>query len=158
MNPLLLLMVGLPLVALAFSGGRPKPEWDTEDYMSLYRLEDPDRYTPGEPQFDLGRQNLTYRAQEVIGRAEDAVSEVTGQDASGRLEQMLFIRHSEGDWGDLEEKEPDWAARQDAESEAGTWPILGFRGVHNIAGNEVWVQTDALEDGNATTIYLRGEN
>jgi hypothetical protein len=158
MNPLLLLMVGLPLVALAFSGGRPKPEWDTEDYMSLYRMEDPDRYTPGQRQFNPGFLVMTPGAESVFQRAEDAVSQVTGRDVSGMLMGQLYTHHSEGDWGDMEKKDPDWAAEQDKQMETGGLPQWGVTGIHNIAGTEVWVKTVPDGERNITTFYLPSED
>ena len=158
MNPLLLLMVGLPLVALAFSGGRPKPEWDTEDYMSLYRMEDPDRYTPGQQQFSPGFLVITPGAEGVLAGVEDAMTTALGRDFSGKLIQNMLVNHSEGDWGEMEKRDPDWAADQDKLMDTGGLPPWGITGIHNIAGKEVWVKTVPDAAGNVTTFYLPSED
>ena len=156
MNILPLLLVGLPLLAFAFSS-RPKPEWDTEDYMGLYRLEDPDRYTPGERQFDPGFIVMTPGAEGVFQRAEDAIFQVMGRDVSGMLMSQIATGHSEGDWGKLEEIDPAWAAEQDRqmETEGVGW---GVTGIHGIGGTDVWVKTVPDQAGNVTTFYLPRED
>ena len=154
-----LLLIGVPLLVglLALTKQKAASADDPDMYHALYRLEDPDRYTPGQRQFDPGFLVMTPGAEGVFQRAEAAVSQVTGRDVSGMLVSQIYTHHSEGDWGELEEKDPAWAADQDRqmETEGVGW---GVTGIHNIAGTEVWVKTVADEAGNVTTFYLPSED
>ena len=147
-----LLLIGVPLLIAALSTSKKD-----DMYHALYRLEDPARYTPGQRQFDPGFLVMTPGAEGVFQRAEAAVSQVTGRNVSGMLMRQLYTHHSEGDWGELEERDPAWAADQDRqmETEGVGW---GVTGIHNIAGTEVWVKTVADEAGNVTTFYLPSED
>ena len=114
------LLLAIPLLAFALAMTTAKAatrERDIDYYSALYRLapDDPDKYTPGQRQFDPGYVVMTIGAESVITNAEDTVSTLfSGTDATGMLSQTMLLRHSEGDWGDLEARHPDWAARQDA--------------------------------------------
>ena len=137
MNPLLLLLAGLPLLALAFSS-REKPKWDTEDYMSLYRMEDPDRYTPGQPQFELGQVVMTPGVQDLIGGPSAGMGDLAN----------IIRRHREGDWGSMGTED---SAMNDAAVE-GEERIMG---AHELGGEKIWVITEW--DRSATTLLLPDE-
>ena len=134
MNPLLLLLVGLPLLALAFSS-RPKPKWDTEDYMSLYRMEDPDRYTPGEPQFNLGQIVMTPGVQSLLDGPTAGMGDL----------RDIITRHQEGDWGSVGTE--DSASNDEA-------VVIGERiqGAHELGGEKIWIITEW--DRSVTTALL----
>jgi hypothetical protein len=158
------LLLAIPLLAFALAMTTAKAatrERDIDYYRALYRLapDDPDKYTPGQRQFDPGFVVMTIGAESIIGNAEAAVSTFSGTDATGMLSQDMLLRHSEGDWGDLETRDPDWAASQDASlAPTSTEGFYDITGIHNIIGNEVWVKTTIAPDGNVTTFYLPGED
>ena len=155
-----LLLIAIPLIVLALATmGK-----DDDLYAQLYRLapDDPNKYTPGQEQFNPGFVVLTPTAQEVITNAEIALGvalKLPFEDMEGRLYQNLLTRHSEGDWGDLEARYPDSAAEQDAAlGPTSTEAFYDISGVHTIIDNEVWIKTTIAPGGNITTFYLRGEN
>jgi hypothetical protein len=137
MNPLLLLMVGLPLLALAFSS-RPKPKWDTEDYMSLYRLEDPDRYTPGEPQFNLGQIVMTPGVQSLLDGPTAGMGDL----------RDIITRHREGDWGSM-------GTEDSAMNDAAVGGEDRIMGAHELGGEKIWIITEW--DRSVTTALLPDE-
>jgi|TARA_Y100000310_G_scaffold283882_1_gene306176 hypothetical protein len=137
MNPLLLLLAGLPLLAFAFSG-RQKPKWDTEDYMGLYRLEDPDRYTPGQPQFELGQVAWTGGIQSLIDGPTAGIGDL----------RDIFTRHREGDWGSVGTEDSSFNDEAVVAGER----ILG---AHELGGKKIWVITEW--DRSVTTALLPGE-
>ena len=151
---ILLALIAIPIIA-ALASSSSKVKWDTSAYQQLYRLEDPDRYTPGQRQFDPGFLVIRANAEEVLIRAEDAVSKVSGIDASGMLMKQLYDAHSEGDWGDLEARRPGWGTEQDQrmDSESIGHEIIG---VHQVLGNDIWVRTNFDPAGNNTTFYIEG--
>ena len=154
---ILLALIAIPIIAVLASSSS-KGKWDTSDYQELYRFEDPDRYTPGQQQFSPGFLVITPGAEGVMSWAEDAMTTALGRDFSGKLIQNVLVNHSEGDWGDVEQRDPDWAADQDKLMESGGLPPWGVTGIHNIAGKEVWVKTVPGEAGNLTTFYLPSED
>ena len=137
MNPLLLLLAGLPLLALAFSS-RPKPKWETEDYMGLYRFEDPDRYTPGQPQFDLGQVVMTPGVESLLEGPTAGMGDL----------RDIVTRHREGDWGSMGTED---SALNDAAVEGGD----RIMGAHELGGEKIWVITEW--DRSATTLLLPDE-
>ena len=149
---LLLALIGIPIILAAL-----KPSKTDDYYWTLYRLEDPDRYTPGQRQFDPGFPVLTQAAVDIFTRAEDAVSQVSGRDATGMLISQIYHRHSEGDWGDLETRDPAGAAEQDQRMDSDNIG-LQIKGVHSILGNDVWVSTIFDPAGNNTTFYLLSDD
>ena len=159
------LLLAIPLLAFALAMTTAKAatrERDIDYYSALYRLapDDPDKYTPGQRQFDPGYVVMTIGAESVITNAEDTVSTLfSGTDATGMLSQTMLLRHSEGDWGDLEARDPSWAADQDAAlAPTSTQGFYDITGIHNIVGNEVWIKTTVAPGGNVTTFYLPGED
>ena len=157
---MLFLLIAIPLIALALaSAGK-----DDDFYAGLHRLapDDPDKYTPGQEQFNPGFVVLTPTAQEVITNAEinfGVALNLPFEDVEGELYQNMLTRHTEGDWGDLETRDPAWAARQDAAlGPTSTEAFYDISGVHTILGKEVWIKTTIAPGGNVTTFYLRGEN
>jgi len=137
---------------------------DIQYARALYRMapSGPDKYTPGQRQFDPGFVVLTPQAEQIIINADNALSaglNLPFEEVEGKLYQNMLLRHSEGDWGDLEARHPDWAARQDAAlGPTNTESIYDITGIHNIAGNEVWMKTNIGPSGNVTTFYLPGED
>ena len=154
---LLLALIAIPIIAALASSSR-KGKWDSADYQQLYRLEDPDRYTPGQQQFSPGFLVITPGAEGVLAGVEDAMTTALGRDFSGKLIQNMLVNHSEGDWGEMEKRDPDWAADQDKLMDTGGLPPWGITGIHNIAGKEVWVKTVPDAAGNVTTFYLPSED
>jgi hypothetical protein len=157
------LLLAIPLLAFALAAGsaRAAPgEEDLDKYEIMYRLapDEPDKYTPGQRQFDPGFLVLAMGANDVLINAEDAISEVSGRDVSGMLIKHMLTRHSEGDWGDLETQYPESAAAQDEMIAKGDLDFQAIRGIHNITGVEVWIQTNFSPDGNVTTFMLPGED
>ena len=149
---MLFLLIAIPLIALALaSAGK-----DDDFYAGLYRLapDDPDKWTPGQRQFDPGFLVLTTPALDVITNAEDDLTTFSGQDATGKLLSQILTTHSEGDWGDLPESD---AAVQDAMMARGDTGFLEVRGIHLIAGTELEIETVEHPAGNLTTIYIPGE-
>jgi hypothetical protein len=147
-------VIAIPIVMAAL-----KPSKKSDYYQELYRLEDPDRYTPGEPQFSYGQLVITPGAEDVLIRAEDAVTEVTGRDATGMLIKRIVVQHTEGDWGEIVRKDPEWASDQDKQLDSYKGlPPWGVTGIHSIAGTEVWVKTIPDPAGNMTTLYLPSED
>ena len=148
-----LLLIAIPLIVLALAVRAGK---DDDFYTGLYRLapDDPDKWTPGQRQFDPGFLVLTTPALDVITKAEDALTTFSGQDATGKLLSQILTTHSEGDWGDLPESS---AAVQDALMAQSDIDFLEVRGIHNIAGTELWIETVEHPVGNLTTIFLPGE-
>ena len=157
-----LLLIAIPLIVLALATMGKDDDYDL--YAQLYRLapDGPDKYTPGQEQFDPGFVVLTPTAQEVITNAEIAIGvalKLPFEDVEGRLYQNLLTRHSEGDWGDLEARYPDSAAEQDAAlGPTSTEAFYDISGVHTILDKEVWIKTTIAPGGNVTTFYLRGED
>ena len=137
---------------------------DIQYARALYRMapSDPDKYTPGQEQFNPGFVVLTPTAQEVITNAEinlGVALNIPFEDVEGELYQNLLTRHTEGDWGDLETRDPAWAARQDASmGPTSTEAFYDISGVHTVTDKEVWIKTTIAPGGNVTTFYLRGEN
>ena len=158
-----LLLLAIPLIAFALVAGSSKaaPKGRPRSYYeALYRLEqdNPDKYTPGQRQFETGQAVVTQGALKIFDATEAAVTKVTGKDASGRLMQQMLTSHSEGDWGDLETRDPVWAAEQDDMLATGQDP-WSITGIHDFPGHgEVWVKTDFSPAGNVTTFYLPGED
>lgn len=62
---------------------------------------------------------------------------------------IVFIRHSRGDWGDVVEE--DWQANDQALQNGGR--LLSV--YHTLSGTEFWIITEA--DRSATTILLPEE-
>jgi hypothetical protein len=108
-------------------------------YRALYRLEpsDPDKWTPGQPQFDLGQVVMTPGVQNLL----------TGEDDMQRLSNII-THHREGDWGDVD---PEDQATNDEAVELGE-RILGS---HRLGGKKIWVITEW--DRSVTTALLPEE-
>jgi len=161
------LLLAIPLLAFALAMTTAKAatrERDIDYYSALYRLapDDPDKYTPGQRQFDPGYVVMTIGAEQIIINADNALSAALNlpfEEVEGKLYQNMLTRHSEGDWGDLEARDPDWAASQDAAlGPTNTEGFYDITGIHNIVGNEVWMKTNIGPSGNVTTFYLPGED
>jgi len=155
-----LLLFGIPILAIGIVAYRAIRESGAEYATTLYRMapSDPDKWTPGQRQFDTGIVVLTPDAEQIIFGVENAISSIAGRDVSGMLLQMLVTRHGEGDWGDLETRDPEWAADQDATMAQADPDFYSITGIHNIAGKEVWIKTDTDPAGNVTTLYRPGED
>ena len=151
-----LLLFGIPILAIGIIAARAIRESGAEYATTLYRMapSDPDKWTPGQRQFDPGFLVLTTPALDVITKAEDALTTFSGQDATGKLLSQILTTHSEGDWGDLPESA---AAVQDAMMAQSDVNFLEVRGIHLIAGTELEIETVEHPAGNLTTIYLPGE-
>ena len=154
------LLLAIPLLAFALAAGLAKAapgERDLDKYEIMYRLapDEPDKYTPGQRQFDPGFLVVTTAAMDVIANAEDAITTVTGQDSTGKLLSHLVTTHSEGDWGDLPESSA--AVQDELMAKSGT-DFLEVRGIHLIAGTELWIETVENPAGNLTTIFLPGKS
>jgi len=136
------LLLAIPILAIAIAVSRVKPLQlgPTADmYRALYRLEpsDPDKWTPGQPQFDLGQVVMTPGVQNLL----------TGEDDMQRLSNII-THHREGDWGDVD---PEDQATNDEAVELGE-RILGS---HRLGGKKIWVITEW--DRSVTTALLPEE-
>jgi len=112
---------------------------DIQYARALYRMApyDPDRYTPGQPQFDLGQTVMTPGVENLI----------TGEDDFQRL-RNIFIHHREGDWGAMD---PEDQATNDRAVEEGDT----IHGAHDLSGTKIWVITEW--DRSVTTALLPEE-
>lgn len=128
-----LLLVGVPLLIAAL--GTSKKD---DMYSAMYRLEDPDRYTPGVPQFELGQIVMTNGVQDLIGGATAGFGDL----------RDIIRRHQEGDWGSMGAE--DSAMNDEA-------VIAGDRimGAHELGGEKIWVITEW--DRSVTTALLPSE-
>jgi len=136
------LLLAIPILAIAIAVSRVKPLQlgPTADlYQALYRLgpSDPDKWTPGQPQFDLGQVVMTPGVQNLL----------TGEDDMQRLSNII-THHREGDWGDVD---PEDQATNDEAVELGE-RILGS---HRLGGKKIWVITEW--DRSVTTALLPEE-
>ena len=131
-------LLAIPVLALGLVVWATRQQ--AEDYYSkLYRLEpsNPDRYTPGQPQFDLGQVVMTAGVQDLL----------TGEDDMQRLRNII-THHREGDWGAVDSEDQ---ATNDSAVEEGE----RIMGVHTLAGQRIWVITEW--DRSVTTALLPEE-
>jgi hypothetical protein len=136
----ILLLLAIPLIALALNAGGAAPRVrDMSYYKTLYRLapSDPDKWTPGQQQFELGQVVMTPGVENLL----------TGEDDMQRLRNIL-VHHQEGDWGDTGTE--DSALNDEA-------VVTGERimGSHQLGAEKIWVITEW--DRSVTTALLPGE-
>jgi len=134
----LIFQLGIPILAVGLVGWMLAARRD--DYArTLYRMApyDPDKYTPGQPQFELGQTVMTPGVQNLI----------TGEDDFQRL-RNIFTHHREGDWGDTGTED---SALNDEAVEQGE----RIMGSHDLAGNKIWIITEW--DRSVTTALLPEE-
>ena len=133
-----LLLLAIPVIALLRSGSTPM-ERNTEYYQGLYRLgyEEPEKWTPGQRQFDLGQVVMTPGVQNLAS-------------APGGIERLrdIVVRHSEGHWGDMGEE--DSASNDSAVTEGSR-----IMGSHQLGEEKIWVITEG--DRSVTTALLPNE-
>ena len=130
---LLLALIGIPIILAAL-----KPSKTDDYYSTLYRLEDPDRYTPGEPQFNLGQIVMTPGVQSLLDGPAAGMGDL----------RDIITRHREGDWGSRGTED---SAMNDAAG-GGEDRIMG---AHELGGEKIWIITEW--DRSVTTALLPSE-
>jgi len=134
-----LLLLAIPVLAVGIVAYRAIRESGAEYAMTLYRLapSDPDRWTPGVPQFNLGQVVMTPGVENLL----------TGEDDIQRLTNII-THHREGDWGDVDAEDQ---ATNDQAVEQGERVL----GAHTLSGQKIWVITE--RDRSVTTALLPEE-